>query len=771
MTERARSLPSDRVRLRFEIGGAVQGVGFRPFVFRTARHFGVTGHVANTGDGVIVEAEGAPCALEAFAQALQGSAPAPAQLRSFRCQSIALRGDSDFVIGDSTVGVQRDAVLLPDLATCRLCLEDIFDPENRRYLYPFTNCTACGPRYSILCELPYDRANTTMSGFSMCAECAREYADPQDRRFHAEPIACDTCGPQIALWDRHGDRIKVRGEALDGAAAIIRSGGIAAVKGLGGFHLLTDARNAEAVRTLRSRKRRPNKPFALMVPSLEVAEHLCFVNADEKSLLASSEAPIVLLRQRAVTGVTEDVAPGLCELGLMLPYTPLHHLLLHRLGFPIVVTSANLSGEPIVANEDEALARLGHLADVFLIHDRPIAQASEDSVMRVILEAPQAIRCGRGRAPLALPVDSLGLGNHLSVLALGGHFKTAATLLINDKATVGQHIGDLSTLAAEHTLAEAAGTLEALRGSKAAVIACDQHPDYATTRLAERMGRPVVPVQHHVAHVVSVMAEHGLSGPVLGIAWDGTGLGPDGTIWGGEFLQVRNDSWMRKAHLRPFRLPGAETAIREPRRSAVGMLYEAFGACGVVENTHLACIAAFSEPEREILCQMLERGIQSPWTSSAGRLFDAFAAILGLTPVSSHEGEAPMRLEALADASSCAPYPFDINAPQGCPLVIDWFPMVHAVLQDLAADVRNRTIAGRIHGTFAAMMLAIVESTDVGTIALTGGCFQNRLLTELAARQIEQAGRQVVLARALPPHDGGLSLGQAVWARRAAQKE
>lgn len=754
------------IRRRFTVRGAVQGVGFRPFAYRMAKRFDLVGHVVNTGECVAIEVEG-PCdRVDAFVQALAQQAPVQANIASIEQLDISLRGDSDFLILEShAVSPEGGVTLLPDIATCEACLDEVFDPTNRRYLYPFTNCTDCGPRYSILTDLPYDRARTTMVGFAMCEACAVEYGDPGDRRFHAEPIACPTCGPQVALWDKAGREIATRGDALEQAASIIEAGGILAVKGLGGFHLLADARSSRALQQLRSRKRRPTKPLALMVALPEEARRLCIVDAGEEALLVSSQAPIVLMRRMKPDGVVaEEVAPGQNNLGIMLPYTPLHHILMRRLGFPVVATSGNPSEEPIVTTEQAAFERLGSIADAFLVHDRPIARPAEDSVFRVICGAPQAIRRGRGLAPLSLPLEAQFVGSGPSVLALGGHLKVAATLLADNRAIVAPHLGDLGTLKAEKVFVESLNHLEALHGIHADVVACDLHPDYATTHIGERMGRKLMRVPHHLAHVVSVMAENGLEGPVLGVVWDGAGYGTDDTIWGGEFLSVERGNWSRSAHLRPFRLPGSEAAMREPRRAGIGVLYEAFGT-GLFKRDDLGPVAAFSPAERNILRKLLERGVQAPWTTSAGRIFDAFAALLGLTPVASHEGEAAMQLEMLAEGQSGESYPFEIAATETGLMVVDWEPLLRAILQDLSEGVVVGEIAWRIHVSFAAMISAVVEQHKPRHVILGGGCFQNRLLTELAVERIEKTGRKVFLARQVPPNDGGLSLGQALWAR------
>lgn len=770
MPGQAQSAAVDCIRKRFAVRGAVQGVGFRPFVYRLAKRFDLTGHVANSGEGVVIEVEGPSGCIDAFAASLIGEAPARAEITSVEEQDVSLEGESGFVILESSASAPDGSVtLLPDIATCPACLDEVFDPANRRYLYPFANCTDCGPRYSILTELPYDRARTTMAGFAMCEACAKEYGDPANRRFHAEPIACPTCGPQLVLRDAQETEMATRGEALEQTAALIEAGGIVAVKGLGGFHLFADARNSAALQRLRERKARLTKPFALMVASLEEAKRLCVVDAVEEALLTSSEAPIVLLRRRGL-GVAEGVAPGQNTLGVMLPYTPLHHILMRRLGFPVVATSGNLSEEPIVTTEEAALERLGAIADAFLTHDRPIARPAEDSVFRVIRGAPQAIRRGRGHAPLSLPLDRRFIGDGPSVLALGGHLKSAATLLGDDQAIVGPHVGDLGSLEAERSFVQSLEHLEALSGVHADVIACDLHPDYATTHIGERMARDLVRVPHHLAHVVAVMAEHGLERPVLGVVWDGAGYGVDGTIWGGEFLAVERGAWSRNTHMRGFRLPGSEMAMREPRRSAMGMLYEALGP-EVFERDDLAPVSAFNAVELNVLRTLLERGVQAPWTTSAGRLFDGFAALLGLTPVASHEGEAAMQLEMLAEGQGGDAYPFEIVSAEDAPDVVDWKPMLRAVLEDLSEGVAPGRIAGRIHASFASMIAAIVERQALQDVVLSGGCFQNRLLTELVVERVEETGRRVFLARQVPPNDGGLSLGQALWARWTSAQE
>ena len=766
MLKHAYGVEADVKRVRFTIRGAVQGVGFRPFIYRAATQLGLAGYVENTGSGVRVEVEGPAGVLAAFARTVEDRSPYQADVRSIEQHPIDPRGDGPFVIRDSAVTSERGTDIVPDLATCDACLDDIFNPGNRRYLYPFTNCTNCGPRYSILRDLPYDRARTTMSGFAMCADCGSEYDNPADRRFHAEPIACPACGPQMALWDGGGRETAVRTEAIEQAASIIRVGGIVAVKGVGGFHLFADARQDHVVAQLRRRKRRPTKPFALMVSCLDAAHLLCFIDAQEEQLLTSRAAPIVLLRKRPAAAVCEAVAPHQRTLGIMLPYTPLHHILMRRVAMPLIATSGNTSDAPIVTQEHEALERLGGIADAFLVHDRSIARPVEDSVARVILNAPQVLRRGRGYAPLTVELGG-AVQQGPSVLGLGGHLKSTVTLLHGTKAVVSSHIGDLDTLDAERVFMETVEQLQSLHGVRSDMAACDLHPDYASTCLGARLGRPLHQVQHHLAHAVAVMAEHGLRGPALGIVWDGSGLGADGTIWGGEFIEIDAPNWRRAAHLLPFRLPGGQAAMREPRRAGVGALHALLGPAAT-DRADLAPVAAFSPAERIVMRQMLERAVRAPWTSSGGRLFDACAALLDLPCVVSHEGEAAMRLEALAQDAAAPPYPFNVTAPKDGTCMVDWRPMLASALDDMAAGVATGRIARRMHETFAAMMAQIVNRVGYDTVVLTGGCFQNRLLTERAAKAIAATGAKVLLARAVPPNDGGLSLGQSVWARWAA---
>jgi len=747
-------------RARVTVRGGVQGVGFRPHAWRLAGEHALGGWVSNTAEGVAIEIEGRADAIEAFLRDLEARAPASARIESLEVRALAPRGERGFAIRTSEREGPPSTAILPDLATCPDCLRELLDPRDRRHRYPFLNCTQCGPRYSLVQGLPYDRVRTTMRDFTMCPVCQAEYDDPADRRFHAQPNACPHCGPQLALWDQAGNTLAARDEALRGAAKCLRTGGIVAMKGLGGFHLLVDARNAAAVARLRARKRRPDKPFALMFPDLESIRAQCEADDLETALLASPRAPIVLLRRRTdATGLAPEIAPGSPELGAMLPYTPLHHLLLRELGFPVVATSGNLSEEPIAFDEREALERLGGVADLFLVHDRPIARPVEDSVVRVVLGRELVLRRARGYAPYPLPIPAGGKAPVL--LATGAHLKSTVSLLVADGVVTSAHVGDLDTPEARSAYTRAAEDLEALHEAAPAAIACDLHPDYFSTRFAEDSGLPRVPVQHHVAHVAACMVENGLRGPVLGVAWDGTGDGGDGTIWGGEFLLVEAPGRVRRiAHLAHFRLPGVERAVREPRRAAFGVLH----AAGIEWAAELAPVASFAEDERRVLRTMLERGVQAPLASSAGRLFDAVASLLGLRQVATFEGQAAMELEWACDEADAKLPGYAIALEGDAPIRLDWRPMLAAIAEDLRRGVPVGAIAAAFHRALADAIAAVARRAGIRQIALTGGCFQNRILLERSVEALRAAGLEPFWHRQVPPNDGGISVGQAVWA-------
>ena len=743
-------------RVHVAIAGAVQGVGFRPFVYRLAQEMGLRGWVNNSAAGVFIEVEGDERIVRSFVRRVESDKPAIALIQSLEATFLAPVGYADFQIRASTGGEKRTLVL-PDLATCPACLADIFDPANRRYRYPFTNCTNCGPRFSIIASLPYDRAATTMNRFVMCADCAREYADPGDRRFHAQPNACPACGPQLALWNEKADTIATLHAALLATADAIRDGKVAAVKGIGGFHLMVDARNEEAVRTLRTRKSRAEKPFALLMPNFDQARMYCSPSDVESRLLRSPECPIVLLRRQRPCDLAPSIAPGNSTLGVMLPGNPLHHLLLRALDAPVVATSGNLSEEPLCTDEHEALARLAGLADVFLVHDRPILRHVDDSIVREVAGRELVLRRARGFAPLPISVND----DLPPILALGGHQKSSVAIAVGSQIFLSQHIGDLESAESQRAFESVTAAMQSLYDFKPQTVACDLHPDYRSTHYAERTGVRIEKVQHHIAHVLACMAENQIRPPVLGIAWDGSGVGSDGTVWGGEFLHVTEADIRRVAHLRPFPLPGNEKAVREPRRVALAILYEIFGED--VVNFHSPTVRAFTPTEREALLTMLRRKVNTPVTSSVGRLFDAFASLTDLHQVASFEGQAAMALEnTIVCANEEPPYPHKVYT-KGDMLWLDWEPAVRALLTEPLAPAYA---SARFHAMLVAMAVDVAKRVGEKNVVLSGGCFQNRVLTEGMICGLASAGYRSIWHQRVPPNDGGLALGQIMAAQR-----
>jgi hydrogenase maturation protein HypF len=782
------------VRLKLAVRGAVQGVGFRPFVFRLATELGLRGRVNNSPQGVFIEVEGVRERLEQFLLRLETEKPPRSFIQSLDSSWLDAVGHKKFEIRESETGGGPTALVLPDIATCPDCLREILDPKNRRHRYPFTNCTNCGPRFSIIEALPYDRAHTTMKRFKLCRECRAEYDDPHDRRFHAQPNACPACGPRLELWDAAGAKLSIGDDALYAAAEAIRQGRIAAVKGIGGFHLLVDARNDAAVRRLRERKRREEKPLALLFASLESVRTACEVSALEERLLRSPEAPIVLLRRHksetagcqceSVDSADEldqnttfcecprlapSVAPGNPNLGVMLPSNPLHHLLLAELGFPVVATSGNLSDEPICTDEHDALNRLRGIADVFLVHDRPITRHVDDSIVREVLGRKMILRRARGYAPLPVQIPWTK-GDLQNVLAVGGHLKNAVALAVGEQVFMSQHIGDLETEPAYTAFRRVIADFEKLYVVKPAVIAADLHPDYLSTQFARESGRRVIGVQHHVAHVLACLAENEVAPPVLGVSWDGTGYGPDGTIWGGEFFLVTDERVQRVAHLRPFRLPGGHKAVKQPHRVALGLLYELYGE-SAFEMNHLAPLRETPVIEMITLKRMLQRRFNSPWTSSMGRLFDAVASLINLRQEVRFEGQAAMELEfALDGVATDDHYDLLPSAPD-MPLVLDWAPVIGGILADVQRGESAGLISAKFHNALVEAMVVVAKKINVPRVALSGGCFQNRYLTERAVKRLRSAGFQPYWHQRVPANDGGIALGQVVAARRQAKQK
>jgi hydrogenase maturation protein HypF len=745
-------------RLRLEVSGIVQGVGFRPFVYRLAQRLGLSGWVRNTGRGVEIEVEGGSSHVQAFLHALKQEAPPLASISCLTAFSLVPRFSSGFAITDS-LATAGGGEVAPDGDVCDDCLAEMWNPANRRYLYPFINCTNCGPRYSIIDRIPYDRPATTMASFEMCDDCRREYDDPGHRRFHAQPNACPVCGPRLRLCDGNG--VQVTGDPLAGALAALRSGKILAIKGTGGFHLAVDACNPAAVQRLRLRKLRDEKAFALLVPDLEGVRTIACCGPTEARLLAGVERPIVLLPKLGGHRVAPEVAPGNDWFGVMLPSTPLQHLLFKEQRRPLVMTSGNLSGEPIVYRDPEAFERLSEIADLFLTHDREIRTRSDDSVLRVFRGEPLFIRRSRGYAPrpIKLPAELP------KVLALGGELKSAFCLTRGDRAFMSQHIGDLANVETVASMEESVAHLERLLEIEPEMVAHDLHPDYLSTALAERLPLRRVAVQHHHAHLASCMAENGLRGEAIGVIFDGTGYGLDGAIWGGEFLTGGYRGFQRRGHLCYLRLPGGDAAVKEPYRMALAALHRLHG--DRLFDQELAVVKLLPAEQRGLFLRMLERGLNSPLTSSCGRLFDAVAGLIGVRSHVSYEGQAAMELEALAERGRAQDaYPYQIHS--GEPLQLDLLPCVAVIADDLLKGREKGDIAAAFHLTLAIAVAdlcsRIRNETGLGRVVLSGGVFQNRLLTEEVAELLSQGGFQVFCHRLVPPNDGGLALGQAMIA-------
>jgi hydrogenase maturation protein HypF len=703
-------------RRAFVVRGIVQGVGFRPFVHRIARQQELGGFVLNDGEGVVIEVEGAAAALERFAQVLVEDAPPLAQIDSVATRAIGARGETEFRIAFSEAGGGR-ALIPADVATCDECLRELFDPRDRRYRYPFVNCTQCGPRFTIVTGVPYDRPLTTMAGFPLCADCRLEYEDPGDRRFHAEPIACPVCGPRLTL-------------PLDAVVELLREGTILAVKGLGGYHLACDAASESAVARLRARKLREDKPFALMTNEPELLAEL---GADETALVSSRERPIVLVRRRADAPVAPSVAPGTPWLGVMLPYTPLHHLLLADFGGAIVLTSGNRSDEPIAYDDDEARERLDGIADAFLAHDRPIHRRCEDSVVR----AAHPVRRSRGYVPAAL---ALPVAAPRPIVAAGAELKSTFCVARGAQAFLSPHLGDLDSELAYRAFLSDLELYLAMLGVAPEAVAHDLHPEYLSTKWALEQEAELVGVQHHHAHAAACLAEHGLTGPALALVFDGTGYGTDGTLWGGELLRCDLASFERLAHLEPVPLPGGEAAIREPWRVAA---------------VHLEQAGRPVPFERwELVRHALK--VNAPPSSGMGRLFDAVAAVLGVRESVTYEGQAAIELEQLAGDARAEPYGWRFD--RGSDLVA-------AVHDDLAAGRPRAAIAAAFHETVAAAAAsACAEAGEPRTVVLSGGTFQNLRLLAATRRRLDEHGFQVLAHRRVPPNDGGISYGQAAVA-------
>ena len=752
------------IRRRLTVTGVVQGVGFRPFVHRLAKEHGLAGWALNNGAGVVIEVEGPPEPLDLFQQDLRHKCPPLGRIDRIVAETHPPSGEQDFKILASADDREKSALIPPDAALCGECKAEMEDPEDRRYRYPFINCTHCGPRFTIVEEVPYDRTRTTMRAFQMCRDCELEYTDPADRRFHAEPVACPECGPELSWLDGNGEE-ESRGEtALRRAAERIAAGDIVGLKGLGGFHLVCDATNSEAIKRLRERKDRPGKPLAVMSRTVEEIAAYAHLSRRDRDLLTSPESPIVLVQRKPGPVPAEGIAPGLNEFGVMLPYTPLHALLFESgREFPaLVMTSGNRRDEPIARTNEEALETLRGIADGYLVHNRLIHNRADDSIVRTLKgEETQILRRARGYVPRSVPVDIRD-----RIFAAGPELKNTFCLTRNGEAFLSQHIGDLDD---ERALAFCSETFEKytrLLDLRPDVVCCDLHPDYLSTRFAEEyaaaQGLPLVRIQHHEAHIGSVLAEHtgwSNTGTVLGASFDGTGYGPDRTIWGGEFLLFKAGNSTRVAHFECFPLPGGDAAVRNVWRSALSVLLTSG-----IEEVSSGALSKVSEEERNTVTQMIRKGMNCPLTSSAGRLFDAAAVLAGLGPTASYEAEAAMRLETLC-GNDFSPYP--IETTQEFPARIRLEPIVRGMLSDIG---NPPTLSSRFHATMAHAILEVARRTrdNMGTnvVALSGGVFQNRVLVEFSRSLLEEHGFRVLTNRLVPPNDGGISLGQAWIASR-----
>lgn len=734
----------------------MQGIGFRPFVYRLAKKLALSGFVKNNMSGVRIEAEGEEEALEKFLIKIQKDKPNRAIISSLEFSLLDEIGFADFAIIESESLGNLNVLIQPDIAPCEDCLREMLDPGDRRYLYPFINCTNCGPRYSIIESLPYDRQNTSMKHFSMCEKCKSEYENPNDRRYHAQPIACPKCGPQIEFYDAAKKNIRKENEALIACVEKIENGKIIALKGVGGFQLVCDCANVRAVADLRRRKHREAKPFAIMFPNIEMIKEQCCVSELEERLILSAEAPIVLLKRKINSEklISKNVAPENPYLGAMLPASPLHHLLMRKFSRPIIATSGNLSEEPICIGNDEAFERLKNIADYFLIHNREIVRHVDDSIVKINLGEETIMRRARGYAPLPVTLE---IEANKNFLAVGGHLKNTIAVSKGKNVFISQHIGDLSTNESFSAFKKTIGDLQRLLDLNDAKTIADLHPEHISSKYARQISSNVYAVQHHIAHAAACKMENQIFDDTLAVVWDGTGYGLDGTIWGGEFFINRGKDFLRGAQLKQFRLPGGDAAIKEPRRSAAGLL---FSIDEKLFDEHLQ--KYFSEEERKSLSQVLQKKINAPLASSAGRLFDAVASILGLKQKNSFEGEAAMALEFVSSPDEFKPYPFDLI--DGKIIQIDCAEMIKEIFSDLSSRSDVAIIASKFHSTLSEIIVSVSRKVGINKILLSGGCFQNSLLLERTVKRLVSHGFTPYWHQRVPTNDGGISFGQIAFA-------
>jgi hydrogenase maturation protein HypF len=745
-------------RAKIKITGIVQGIGFRPFVYHLAQTHLIRGWVLNNEKGVLIDAESEDGNLERFIQDIPKLAPSLARIESIDVTYLKPLGTTTFEIKKSEETQEKFVLISPDMATCDQCLSELFSPQNFRYHYPFINCTLCGPRLTIIQDIPYDRHKTTMARFTMCPVCQKEYEDPSDRRFHAQPNACPTCGPSLQLLDRNGKELL--GDPIETTLTLLENGSIMAIKGLGGFHLACDAKNRDAVSALRSRKFREDKPFAVMCQDMEEVKAHCEVSGEEERHLLSIERPVVILRRRRNSTIAHEVAPYQNTLGVMLPYSALHHLLLSGHLKSLVMTSGNVSDEPIAYENEEAKNRLHQIADYFLLHNREIHMRCDDSVTRIFEGKPYILRRSRGYVPFPIKLSfSLEM-----ILACGGELKNTFCVTRGHYAFMGHHIGDLENLETLTSFEEGIKHFKRLFSIEPKAVVYDLHPDYLSTQYAlSILDIPKVGVQHHHAHIVSVMAENGIEGEVMGVALDGTGFGMDGTIWGGEFMKVNLKDFVRLAHLKKVPMPGGTMAIKEPWRMAMVYLFETFGE--ETENLTIELLKRIDLQKWNILRRMIEKKWNAPLTSSMGRLFDAISSLLSIRDEVHYEGQAAIELEMITDPEGEGEYPFQIHQEEN-PMVIDTLEIVRGIVRDLIDGVSSPKISGKFHRTIASLIIrtceAIRAKEGLNRLALSGGVFQNIFLLSLVTKGLRESGFEVYTHHLVPPNDGGISLGQAV---------
>ncbi len=768
-----------KTRTRISIKGAVQGVGFRPFIYRLASEKNLYGYVNNSSSGVVIEVEGEKEKVDEFLLRIEKEKPHHAIIQSLEFSFLDPKNYTDFRIIESKAEGKPETLILPDIAVCDDCLNELFDPQNRRYLYPFINCTNCGPRFSIIESLPYDRPNTTMREFEMCDGCRKEYENPENRRFHAQPIACPNCGPWAELWNKDGNQVSTKNKALIETAEMIKEGKIVALKGLGGFQLLADARNTETIKLLRKRKHRDEKPFALMFPSLELIRKICIVSKFEERLLKSPESPIVLLKRIDNDDqiISEEISPQNPYLGVMLPYTPLHHIMMKELGFPIVATSGNISDEPMCIDNKEALERLKNIADYFLVHNRKIVRPVDDSIARIVNGREMITRRSRGYAPLPI---NLGKSKPVknNFIAVGAELKNTIAINSNLHSSiyVSQHIGDLSTEEANNNFYKTIKDFQELYEVKADCIVHDMHPDYISSKYAKDQNLKLIPVQHHLAHVASCYHENEIEGEVVGVSWDGTGYGLDKSIWGSEFFIYNGKNFEHVAQLKQYKIPGGDKAIKDIKRSALGVLYDIYGKNVQTNSSIKSEFLNFKEPvlaadRFDILIKMLDQNINCFSTSSMGRLFDAVSYLLKVCNYSYYEGQAAMLLEFAAESGCTEHYSFNISKDDI--YIINW----HQIIEDLIEDLKNKmpvpTISAKFHNTLIEIILEIVKligkertvpTSLMSGVVLSGGCFQNIYLLKGTIAKIKEAGFNPYWHQRIPANDGGISYGQINYA-------